>query len=350
MRLTMHWNSDDSFPVASNRWYAWRPPFGRRTEGESAVRRATWQWHPLDPLLVSIPGAERLLPPICFPQLAVALQRRMLRQYRLLMILMACMALGFAAAGIRAEEGLFLKAGATLLLLLVLVGCQYAFIFRDLARLRGYSRFCSWCYLQSQTSVVAIILLMLSTGGSQFYLQGWAGSLFGLVEKYGLEFDKAAAQPWRYVTGPFLHAGLVHWIGNVSLLLVAAGLSFPLGRPRPLWLIFLAGVYLPAFVLTCLPHWIRSDAFVGVSGGVFALFGWTAGVALKNGRAFPVGLGWLVGYFAVAMAATASLLDPRASWFAHSSGLLIGVATGMLNLGVRLDLDATSGAPIRSQP
>lgn len=338
----MRWNSDDSFPAAGNRWYAWRPPFGRRAEGESAVRRATWQWHPLDPLLVSIPGAERLLPPICFPHMAAALQRRMMQQYRLLMILIACMALGFAAAGMRADEGFFLKSSVAFSLLLLFVGCQYAFIFRDIARLCGYSRFCSWCYLQSQTPVAVIILLVLFAGGGQLYLQARAGSLFGLVEQYGLEFDKAAAQPWRYVTGPLLHAGLVHWIGNFSLLLVAAGLSFPLGRPRPLWLVFIAGIYLPAFVLTYLPHWVRSDAFLGVSGGVFALFGWIAGVALKNRRVFPFGLWWFVGYFAVATAAISSLLDPRASWFAHSSGLLIGVATGMLNLGVRLNLDASS--------
>ena len=223
----MYWNSDDSFPVAGNRWYAWRPPFGRRTEGESAVRRATWQWHPLDPLLVSVPGAERLLPPICFPEMALALQRRMLQQYRLLLILIMCMALGFAAVGMRAHEGFFLKASAAFSLLLLFVGFQYTFIFRNIERLRGYSRFCSWCYLQSQTSAAVIILLMLVAGGIQLYLQARVGSLFGLVEQYGLEFEKAAAQPWRYITGPFLHAGLVHWIGNVSLLLVAAGLSFP---------------------------------------------------------------------------------------------------------------------------
>ena len=72
------------------------------------------------------------------------------------------------------------------------------------------------------------------------------------------------------------------------------------------------------------------------------MFGWIAGVALKNRRAFPFGLWWLVGYFGIATAAISTLLDPRASWFAHSLGLLIGVATGMLNIGVKLNLDASS--------
>lgn len=306
------------------------------------MRRATWQWHPLDPVLVSVPGAERLLPPICFPEMASMLQRRMIQQYRFLLLLIVCMALGFAAAGIRVHDSFFLKASAAFLLLFAFVVFQYAFLFRNMDRLRVYSRFCSWCYLQPQTSVVAICSLMLIAGGIQYYLQTRIGSLFGLVEQYGLVFEEAIRQPWRYITGPFLHAGPVHWIVNFSLLLVAAGLSSPLGRPRSLWSIFLAGVFLPACILTFLPHWIGSDAFLGVSGGVFALLGWIAGVALKNRRVFPFGLWWLVGYFAVATAVISSLLDPRASWFAHSFGLVIGLATGMINLGVKLNLDASN--------
>lgn len=340
--MSMPWNNDSSFPVAGNRWYAWRPPLGRRAEGEPAVRRAIWQWHPLDPILMSVPGAERLLPPICFPEMATALQTRMVQQYRLLLLLIVCMVLGFAAAGIQLHEGFFLRASAAFSLLCAFVSLQYVFIFRRMHRLRAYSRFTSWCYLQPQTSVVVMSSLMLVAGGVQYYLQRRAGSLFGLIEQYGLVFEEAARQPWRYVTGPFLHAGVVHWVGNFALLLVAAGISFALGRTRPLWLIFLAGVFVPAIVLTCLPHWIGSDAFLGVSGGVFALFGWVAGVALKNRRAFPFGLWWLVGYFGIATAVISSLLDPRASWFAHSFGLVIGLVSGMYNVGVKLNLDGSA--------
>lgn len=340
----MYWNSDKSFPAAGNHWYAWRPPFGRRIKGETAVRRATWQWHPLDPILVSIPGAERLLPPICFPDMASALQKRMIQQYRLLLLLIVCMTLGFATAGIRVHDGFFLKASAAFLLLFTFVSLQYVLIFKNIDRLRANSRFFSWCYLQPQAPILMIGLLMLVAGGAQSYLQARVGSLFGLVEQYGLVFEMATKQPWRYITGPFLHAGLVHWIGNFSMLLVAAGLSFSLGRTRPLCLIFLAGAFVPGLILTYLPHWIGLDAFLGVSGGVFALLGWTTGVALKNKCAFPFGLWWIVGYFGIVTAVISSLLDPRASWFAHLFGLVIGLATGMFNLGVKLNLDASDSA------
>ena len=333
----MYWNSDESFPRAPSGWSAWRPPFGRRLEGESAVQRATWQWHPLDPLLISVPGSERMLPPICFSGVASRLQMRMIGQYRLLLLMMVCMMLGFAFAGVQADDAFFIKASVAMLLLLVFVGLQYVFLFRDMTRLRLYSRFCSWCYLQPRAQAVAIATLMILAGGLQYYLQARAGSLFGVVERYGLVFEDATRQPWRYLTGPFLHAGPAHWLANFSLLVVAAGLAFPLGRSRAIWSVFLAGVFVPAYCLTFLPHWVGSDAFLGVSGGVFALYGWIAGVSLRNPRTFPFGLWWLLAYFAVATAAISSLLDPRASWFAHTLGLLIGFVAGMSNFDVKLD-------------
>lgn len=94
----MLWKSDESFPRASDRWSAWRPPWGRRLEGESAVRRAIWQWHPFDTIIVSVAGEKSMLPPICFARMAPQIQKRMLLQYFLLFSLMLCMTLGFTIA------------------------------------------------------------------------------------------------------------------------------------------------------------------------------------------------------------------------------------------------------------
>lgn len=334
----MYWKSDNSFPMAGG-WSVWRPPFGRRKEGEAAVRRATWQWHPMDPVLVSSPGAERMLPPICFPDMGTDLQRRMIGQYRLLLVMMACMILGFAGAGIRMHDLFFVKVGVAFVLLFVFVVLQYAFLFHNMERLRQYSRFCSWCYLQPQRQVILMAMLLLFAGGIQCYLQWRVGSLFDVIERYGLIFENSARQPWRYIVGPFFHAGLAHWIANLSLLIVVAGLSYPLGSPRAIWAVFLSGVLLPAACLALLPHWIRSDAFLGVSGGVFALYGWVVGITFRYRRVFPPGLWWLLGYFVVATAAISSVLDHRASWFVHSFGFVIGVLAGVSTLGLKLDFD-----------
>lgn len=335
LERTLCWKCDSCFPSASGGWSAWRPPFGRKGEGESAVRRATWQWHPFDPLLVSVPGAERMLPPICFPIVAPALQKRMLGQYRSLLVLMVCMVLGFTVAGVILRELFFLNIGVAIFLFFVFIVLQYRLIFRKIERLPDYPRFVSWCYLQPQTQVMWITVLVLAAGAVQYYMQTQSGGLDDLVDQYGLVFNKVLAEPWRYFIGPFMHAGLSHWIANVSLLVVSSGLAFVLGRGWVIWAVFGAGVFLPGVGLTFLPHWVGLDAFLGISGGVFALFGWVVGVALKNKQLFPFGFWWVICYFIVGVAVISTLLDPRASWFAHLFGLAIGFGMGMLNSGFK---------------
>lgn len=285
----MHWNLDDSFPRAPDRWSAWRPPWGRKLEGESSVRRATWQWHPFDPIIVSIPGEKSMLPPICFVSMAPQIQKRMIFQYFLLFSLMLCMALGFTITSVKTHDVYFAKVSAAIIFFFIFLILQYIIIFRKLSSLCEYSRFFAWCYLQPSKQPLSIAVMMMAIGGIQLYLQTRAGSLFGLIEQYGLVFQDAPHQPWRYFSGPFLHSGVAHWTSNFSLLMVAAGLSFSLGRALVIWLTFLSGVLLPAFLLTFLPHWVGSDAFLGISGGVFALYGWIVGISLRNRQIFPAG-------------------------------------------------------------
>ncbi|WP_256723161.1 rhomboid family intramembrane serine protease [Xanthomonas oryzae] len=289
----MLWKSDESFPRASDRWSAWRPTWGRRLEGESAVRRAIWQWHPFDTIIVSVAGEKSMLPPICFARMAPQIQKRMLLQYFLLFSLMLCMTLGFTIASAMAHDVYFIKASAAIILFLIFLILQYIFIFRKLSNLCEYSGFFAWCYLQPSAQTLSITSMMIAIGGVQVYLQMHAGSLFRLIEQYGLVFQDAPRQPWRYLSGPFLHSGIAHWAANFSLLMIAAGLSFSLGRAPFIWLTFLSGIILPAFLLTFLPHWVGSDAFLGISGGVFSLYGWIAGIWLRTRRIFPPHL-WVV--------------------------------------------------------
>ncbi|WAT14123.1 rhomboid family intramembrane serine protease [Xanthomonas fragariae] len=334
----MHWNSDNIFPRAPERWSALRPPWGRKIEGESAVRRAIWQWHPFDPIIVSIPGEKAMLPPICFAGIAPQIKKRMHCQFLVLFSLMLCMALGFAIASFETNDVYFIKASASIALCAMYLVFQHIFIFRRLSSLCEYSRFSAWCYLQPKNQQISIATMMISIGAIQLYLQTRAGSLFNMIEQYGLVFQDAPREPWRYLSGPFLHSGVAHWAANLSLLMVAAGLSFSLGRALVIWLTFLSGVLLPAFLLTFLPHSVSSDAFLGISGGVFALYGWMIGTSLRNRQIFPPALWWLLAYFALATMLASSLLSPRTSWFAHASGLLLGCVIGLLEIGFKHDL------------
>ncbi|USI99294.1 rhomboid family intramembrane serine protease [Xanthomonas prunicola] len=280
-----------------------------------------------------------MLPPICIKSLSERLQQRALRQYLLLLLLMVCMATGFFTASVVMQDAFFAKAGGAIVLLALFVAFQWAVIFRRRVNICEYSRFCAWCYLQPNRQLVAIALLMLAIGGAQFALQAGSGDILSLINQYGLVFERAHDEPWRYLSGPFLHAGLVHWISNVSLLMVIAGLCFAIGRAYAIWLVFLSGVLLPSFILGFLPHWVSSDAFLGMSGGVFALYGWFIGLTIRHRKIFPSALGWMIAYFACATLVVSSLLDPRSSWFVHAAGLLLGSIAGFLVFGLKIDID-----------
>ncbi|WP_230595236.1 rhomboid family intramembrane serine protease [Xanthomonas vasicola] len=287
---------------------------------------------------MSIPGKKSMLPPICFGSMAHQIQKRMLFQCILLLAMMLCMALCFAILSLEKNTTYFVKASAAVILFAIYLFLQYIFIFRRLSSLCEYSRFSAWCYLQPSKQPLSIAVMMIAIGVIQLYLQMRAGSLFSLIEQYGLVFQDAPHQPWRYFSGPFLHSGVAHWAANFSLLMVAAGLCFSLGRALVIWLTFLSGVLLPAFLLTFLPHWVGSDAFLGISGGVFALYGWIVGISLRNRQIFPPALWWLLAYFALATMLASSLLSPRTSWFAHASGLLLGLAIGFREIGFKHEL------------
>jgi len=313
------------------------------------VRRTMWQWHPLDPLLVSVPGSERLLPPVCIPSLAVNLQKRMLLQYRALLMLILCVCVMLLGAFWTLQDPFFLRIGLVVLLLFSFVLAQYSLVFRRLDSLRAYSRFFAWCYLQPKKPVVLTVSAMVAIGCLQAFLQSNFGGLTSLIQAYGLVFEVALAEPWRYLTGPLLHGGPAHWFTNLALLLVGSGLAFAIGRPWAVGAVFATGALLPGIALTFLPHWIGLDAYLGISGGLFALLGWVAGASARYRRTFPAHVWWVVLCLTVLIAIVSSVVDPRASWFSHGLGLLIGLAIGASGRGLSIDL-ADDRAPSSNSP
>jgi membrane associated rhomboid family serine protease len=262
----------------------------------------------------------------------------MLSRYRLLMLLMVAMTVSFTAAGATVGDVAFQGAGVVFGLLLGFVALQYVFVYRSVDKLAGLSRFSTWCYLQPYRKAVFMVGLLVVAGAIQCFTQEREGGLFQVIERYGLVFGKSLSEPWRYLTGPFFHSGLTHWLANVSLQTIAATLAFALGRASIVWMIYLLGVLAPGVLLTFLPHWIGLDAYLGVSGGVYALLGWLGGVTFRRRLEFPNDLWWVIGYFSVATLLSASLLDHRASWFAHVLGLVTGYAAGLSLLGLRQEL------------
>jgi rhomboid protease GluP len=138
---------------------------------------------------------------------------------------------------------------------------------------------------------------------------------------------------WRVVTAVFLHAGWMHLAMNVlGLLWLGPFVERFLGRLR-FAVVYLAGGIGGFVVLAGLDAlgWRDPTAALGASGAVMALIGASIGIFLRGSSRSQVAAKRLRDMLTfVGIQVVFDILAPRVSMTAHVSGLLIGVALGLL--------------------
>ncbi|WP_201315133.1 rhomboid family intramembrane serine protease [Dyella sp. EPa41] len=334
----MDWRSEEFLPKANGTWQFWRPPFGRKGNGELRVKRALRQLHLWDPILVASPASARLMPAVCVPEMTHALQKRMALQYQSIFYFSLSVAVAsavfFACSDGTATNILKLTIFSTLFA--VFFGMQERLVVSNIDNLRETARFVSWIYMQRTHAVPVAAGFMLLIGLGQYLIENRSGGFELMIIKYGLVYDIAEREPWRYVIGPLFHSGLPHWAGNTALLIMAAGLSAALAKRSSIALIFLLGAILPSYLYGLLPATLHSEAMGGVSGGVFAVFGFAGGIALRNWRWAPPHFGWIVIVFTTILTILSWLANPQSNNFVHVIGLVLGLTLGLVNVGSKI--------------
>ncbi len=170
--------------------------------------------------------------------------------------------------------------------------------------------------------VLAAITMLLQLGGEP------------TIEAFRLEAAAVAGEPWRLVTGHWVHLTWSHWGLNLVTLAVFAGLLEPLGRARAF--VALLGGATVGVDLGILVRHPEADWYVGLSG---ALYGMIAGAAIlerRPQRAAAVMIGLAVKLLSDHALGTSSLTE---AWVggpvlaeAHVYGVIGGAATATLIL------------------
>src|SRR5690606_10210798 len=120
-----------------------------------------------------------------------------------------------------------------------------------------------------------------------------------------------------------------HWLTNVAMLVAASAVAGPLMRgPRALALL-LCGSTFGALVSLLVEATAPMDVYLGVSGGIFALFGWCVGAAIRRPAGFPSRFAVTAAAFALLNLAAAPLASATVSHAGHTAGLALGVLTGL---------------------
>lgn len=330
--------ADADLPAGNGQWQAVRAPWKRLITGRQDVEHALRRWHALDPILVSTPTSPTFLPPLCVPELADAVHRGMLGRQRAVLAItgiMTVLALVAWQAGF--DDGKFGPVVAAFALIFAYLFADYHFVLRHRDRTADRTVFIYRAYRKGGAFAAIAGGVLAAAGLAQLFLQDRLGGLVPMVNAYGALFvPLAAGEWWRYLVGPFVHGGAIHWIGNLAMLVVAAGLAGTMGRIGALSLLFVAINVGSVLAVQYLGIGHTPDALLGVSGGIFGLFGWVVGVTFRERARFP----WMwfaTLSFVFLNIGLAWILVRQTSNVAHGFGLATGLLSGLVRLGRRAD-------------
>jgi rhomboid protease GluP len=183
------------------------------------------------------------------------------------------------------------------------------------------------------TVVLILIALNIAMFVAECALGGSTNSLtlhrLGALEFFSVRFD---GEYWRLLTSLFLHYGPLHLLFNLyALFIIGPGLEQAIGSIRFGICYLLSGLGSGIGVLL-LRLWglNNSEQLVGASGCVMGLVGVWAGLLLRHRHAPMAGRRLKNILVIVAIQTAFDLSTPQISMAAHMSGLVTGVAFGLI--------------------
>ena len=187
--------------------------------------------------------------------------------------------------------------------------------------------------LRPTAAVLIFIVLNIAMFAAELMLGGSTSPLtlhrLGALEPWAIRYG---GEYWRLLTALFLHYGPLHLIFNLyALLVIGPGLERAIGSVRFAVCYLLSGLGSSVGVLLWRFYvFNRPEQLVGASGCVLGIVGVWAGFLLRN-RDQPLAGRRLMNILLIVSVQTAfDLSTPQISMGAHLSGLVTGLALGLL--------------------
>jgi membrane associated rhomboid family serine protease len=326
----MDWRNLDWLPESTGE--AWQARRGRGPvfRDKRAIDAAAARWTPLDPLLISPPGGRRFLPVLAIDEYRETVQRSLRRRQLGMIAALLSLACVLAISGWAAGRSSAFDIALVSLAIAGFSTLEYELAIKRPDTLFDRALLTLWVFERGRTYAVGWAVMMLVAGALQLAGQYALGGHEPLLLRLGAVNTRILdGEPWRLVVGPFLHASLGHWLGNLALLVFAGAVAGAL-LGRASIALFLSMSSLGALVSTLLSDRTHMAAYVGVSAGVFALLGWCAGAAMRQPRRFPRHFAATALGFSVLSLVSVWLVNPNASNVGHLSGLIAGLGAGIV--------------------
>jgi membrane associated rhomboid family serine protease len=130
------------------------------------------------------------------------------------------------------------------------------------------SRFDIWLYLQKVPTTYFLIAVMIASGMAQLFLERGLDWSALSVERAGL-LKHDNVEWWRFLTAPFLHGNLLHWLMNAAAVLYLGRRVELLARWPHVIIVMFGSAWVGGIASS---HFLAAPT-VGASGGIMGLLG-----------------------------------------------------------------------------
>ena len=314
----------------SNEWRAKKGIRGHVIYGRNKVEALLAKWHPLNNLYVGLPNNTEFNLAIDVKELKEQIYLSYVRRNKLSIVALAFATTVIAGIGWFREEAAKVYLALALASLVCFMALDYFIGAHSPDTLFERSRF----YLRvRQTGRLDCIFwsgFMAVIGIIQIYVQSQLGGIEEVLTHYGVLYQALGnGEWWRLFIGPFFHVNTLHWLTNLASLLFIVGLAGIISRRLSVFT-FLISSAMGAYIGWHLSSYTHQDAYAGVSGGIFGIFGMCASFSLYHPNDFPNKIGIILTAFSSINIFISAVVVSNSSIEGHVAGLLVGFVFGTI--------------------
>ncbi|MCI5107552.1 MAG: rhomboid family intramembrane serine protease [Pseudomonadales bacterium] len=332
------WKDSSRFPKANGEWQI-LDSGTLLSPGENDVRKLAARWFLTQKKLISSPDSDRFLPAICTPGISEFVHESFLKRFRIFFYIFWFYFLVTALIALNSDNA------RNFLPILAFLGLGLAYFYTELRiafipykNIAERALFYNWILNQSNQQLGYSFRILMVFGVAQWLYLKFLGDLDSLIISFGTYFPPIQqGELWRYLAGPWIHSSFMHWLVNAIFLLYIVKLIGMLAN-KLLLVLFLFSIPCTAIAVHLLSALGSNplDAFVGISGGVYFLFGWLTAISFRNKHFFPAHFSTSIMMVAVFNLILPELLSYNSSFAAHLSGFLLGLGAGYFGLASNL--------------
>lgn len=331
METEKSWKTLDSLPAHDGSgWAIWEKKQVSYVD-LSEITTLIDKWLPPNPILIGEPGTYRFFPPICIAILQKTIFRTIRRNMTNHIIAFASLAAIFSVLALFDRSTNNLSFAITMLLISLMLAFDYFGSLRSEKGIFERAMFFYWLRTASsvRTGVVLCVCFVIAMGCTQLLLQMKMGGIDALFHTSGMMYEQVRdGEIWRILTGPYFHYSIFHFLVNSVLLLFIGTITWSvLGKVSVITFIIgnIAGSYLQMTFGGDL-----FNNFGGISGGVYALFGFLIVFSIIDKNVLPKGFPLLLFNVAIIGIFGSEITSINAATTAHIGGLIVGMTYAVI--------------------